>query len=333
MSSAVYELLLRHPQLLDENTIILTAESDVPPDWINALRQSGSKVLSWDLLTAAAHRSLASGQVVHALPQAADIDPQQRVILIWPKSKVLAQALAELIANRCAEIWVAGENDAGGKSIGKALQAISSDANKVDSARRSSLWQLSLNTASDFNWLKLARSFNHNGHSYMTLPGVFNHGSLDVGTALLLEHVPAPPRGRLLDLGCGSGVIGLSMKLEEPALEVTLADIDAFAIRSTQLNSARLQAEADIVASDGLDNIDGRFDYLFSNPPFHQGKETDYAFARELFTAAGRHLTSDGQIWLVANRHLPYEDWAREFFAEANVMVQEKGFKLLCIHN
>jgi 16S rRNA (guanine1207-N2)-methyltransferase len=333
MSSAVYELLLRHPQLLDENTIILTAESDVPPDWINALRQSGSKVLSWDLLTAAAHRSLASGQVVHALPQAADIDPQQRVILIWPKSKVLAQALAELIANRCAEIWVAGENDAGGKSIGKALQAISSDANKVDSARRSSLWQLSLNTASDFNWLKLARSFNHNGHSYMTLPVVFNHGSLDVGTALLLEHVPAPPRGRLLDLGCGSGVIGLSMKLEEPALEVTLADIDAFAIRSTQLNSARLQAEADIVASDGLDNIDGRFDYLFSNPPFHQGKETDYAFARELFTAAGRHLTSDGQIWLVANRHLPYEDWAREFFAEANVMVQEKGFKLLCIHN
>lgn len=333
MSSAVYELLLRHPQLLDSNTTILTAENDVPPDWINALRQSGSKVLSWDLLTVTAHRALPTEQITHALPQASDISADHRVILVWPKSKVLAQALAELVANRCSELWVAGENDAGGKSIGKALQACSDDTTKTDSARRSSLWHVALKPSSDFNWLKLARSFNQNGHSYMTLPGVFNHGSLDVGTALLLEHVPAPPRGRLLDLGCGSGVIGLSMKLEEPALEVTLADIDAFAIRSAQLNSARMQAEASIIASDGLDNIDGRFDYLFTNPPFHQGKETDYAFARELFSAAGRHLTSDGQIWLVANRHLPYEDWAREFFAEANVMVQEKGFKLLCIHN
>ena len=333
MSAAVYELLLRHTDLLTQDTLIITGECDVPPQWVNTVRESGSSILSWDLLTAQAYRAMAEGQVTHVMPQATDIPENSRVILIWPKSKVLAQALTAMIATRTRELWVAGENDAGGKSIGKALASYSDESQKADSARRCSLWELTLKQEDGFNWLKQARSFNFNQHNYMTLPGVFNHGSLDIGTALLLEHVPPPPRGRLLDLGCGSGVIGLSMKLEEPALDVTLADIDAFAVRSCQLNSTRLQAEATILASDGLAAVEGRFDYVFSNPPFHQGKETDYEFARNLFASAGKHLTADGQIWLVANRHLPYEDWAREYFAEANVMVQEKGFKLLCIHN
>lgn len=332
MSGAVYELLQRHPQLLSTNTLIIGAEADLPAGWLSLIRDSGCRLLTWDLLTAQAHQAL-NDKVTFAVPQSSDISDATCVILLWPKAKPLAQAMIELIANSQSECWVVGANDAGGKSIGKALPALTDSAEKTDSARHCSLWYLQLKAASGFNWLRHGKSFNHGGQSYLTLPGVFNHGSLDAGTAVLLEHVPAPRHGRLLDLGCGSGVIGLSMKQEQPALKVTLADIDAFAVRSAQLNSTRMNAAADILSSDGLNQIDGRFDFIFTNPPFHHGKETNYSFARNLFSAARQHLTSDGQIWLVANRHLPYEDWAREYFRDAQVMVQASGFKLLCIHN
>lgn len=68
-------------------------------------------------------------------------------------------------------------------------------------------------------------------------------------------------------------------------------------------------------------------------PPFHLGKGTDYEFARRLFSEARQHLTRDGQMWIVANRHLPYEDWAAEQFRQVEIMVQDKGFKLLCVQN
>ncbi len=332
MSTAVYELLLRHPDLITANTLIIGAEADLPAGWQTLLKTTGAQVLTWDWLTAQAYRPLGEPQVRFAIPQPQDIADKQ-VILLWPKAKQQALALLQLVATQVQECWIVGANDAGGKSIGKACAALSESSEKTDSARHCSLWNLQLRVNNEFNWLKQAQSFNWQEQAYLTLPGVFSHGKLDTGTALLLEHVPAPAHGKLLDLGCGSGVIGLSMKAAEPALDITLADIDAFAIRSSQLNSVRLNLPAAIQASDGLSSIEGKFDYLFSNPPFHLGKETDYEFARRLFSEARQHLTRDGQMWIVANRHLPYEDWAAEQFRQVEIMVQDKGFKLLCVQN
>ena len=108
--------------------------------------------------------------------------------------------------------------------------------------------------------------------------------------------------------------------------------VDAFALQSARLNSMRLQLPAEVLASDGLSQVEGEFDYIFTNPPFHQGKETDYQFARQMFSQAKQHLTQDGQLWLVANIHLSYEDWANEHFSNVEVMAQEKGFKLICAY-
>src|SRR5690554_1482682 len=114
--------------------------------------------------------------------------------------------------------------------------------------------------------------------------------------------------------------------------EVTLADVDAFALQSARLNSMRLNLLVEVIASDGLSQVEGKFDYIFTNPPFHQGKETDYRFAQQLFRQAKQHLVEEGQLWLVANSHLAYEEWAKEHFSQVEVMTQEKGFKLICVY-
>ncbi|MDF1764685.1 MAG: class I SAM-dependent methyltransferase [Oleibacter sp.] len=334
--TAVYEALLRHPDLLDSNTLILGAGAEMPAAWLAYVEEHSLTYCTWDLLTAQAYADETEFTEPHTLLNKAivpDVNNTEAntVILLWPKSKVFGQALIQLLSQQHSQCYVIAANDAGGKSIQSATKELVSGCKKIDSARRCSLWFLQLETSSErFNWLQHARSFTFEERSFLTLPGVFNHGKLDVGTELLLEHVPAPAQGKLLDVGCGSGVIGLTMKARNLALHVTLSDIDAMAIKSAQLNALRLGLEAEVVSSNGLQNIDGHYDYIFSNPPFHQGKHTDYHFASALFEDAKRHLTRDGQLWIVANRHLPYEEWARESFASAEILAQEKGFKLIC---
>lgn len=333
MSLAAYELLQRHPQLLD-NTLIIGNGAELPPEWQQQVQQSGSHILTWDWQTFQQYTMLDEDHKHFAMPQnqIQALQPKQ-IILLWPKAKTQALNLIELIASQTQveSIYAVAANDAGGKSIGKACSELASHSDKIDSARRCSLWQLTLIPQAPMNWLKKAESFAHQQQNYLTLPGVFCHGKLDVGTRILLEHLPAPAHGKVLDLGCGSGVIGLSLKQQQPALELTLADVDAFALRSAELNAMRMGIKADVIASDGLHDIDGRFDFIISNPPFHQGKDTDYRFAQSLFQQAKQHLVTDGQLWIVANRHLSYEEWGQQYFASCEVLAQQEGFKIICL--
>lgn len=329
MSQAVYELLLRHPDLLTDATIVGNG-SELPANWLAKLRECNSRVLTWDWQTYLAYHSVEEDHKTFAMPHN-QLANSKNVILLWPKSKLLAQQLVTVIASQTSQCYIAGANDAGGKSIGKACAEIAEESEKLDSARRCSLWHMKLPKQEPINWLRQAQSFTWKNNAYMTLPGVFNHGKLDTGTRVLLEHLPAPSHGKLLDLGCGSGVIGLSLKVTESALDITLSDVDAFALRSAELNAMRLGIKADVIASDGLQHIDGRFDYIISNPPFHQGKDTDYSFAEKLFIRAKLHLVADGQLWIVANRHLAYEEWAQQHFHQVEVLAQQDGFKILCL--
>ncbi|MEK9711241.1 MAG: class I SAM-dependent methyltransferase [Thalassolituus sp.] len=330
--SNVYELLLRHPQLLDRNTTIIGSEAQLPAGWGAQAQASGVQLLSPDFLTANAWKQagVTGDNISFAVPETQAIT-SRRVILLWPKAREAGQALVDMLGDAPSECFIVGANDAGGKSINNAVKKQVESVTKIDSARHCCLWQVKLKApATAPNWLRTARSFKCGDLSFMTLPGVFGHGKMDKGTALLLEHIPAPAHGRIIDLGCGSGVIGLTMKQRSPALDVTLTDTDAMALRSAGLNSTRLGLTAEIYASDGLKQTNGRYDYVFSNPPFHQGKRTDYAFADDLFREAKTHLTRDGQLWIVANRHLAYEEWAEEAFQQVEVMVQADGFKLIC---
>jgi len=329
--SNVYEILQRHPMLLTANSTIIGSEARFPQGWSDLINAQGVHIATPDLLTAEAYRANADAQnVTFGVPDVAELHGRV-VIVLWPKAKAAGQAIVSMLSQVVDRCYVVAPNDAGGKSIGSAVKDLATEAGKMDSARHCSLWNVQLKkTDGPANWLRMARSFQAESLSFMTLPGVFGHGKLDRGTALLLEHVPAPAHGKLLDLGCGAGVIGLTMKSRVPALDVTMTDVDAFAIRSAELNSARLGLSADIFASNGLASIEGRYDYIFSNPPFHQGKRTDYEFAATLFRDAKKHLTRDGQLWIVANRHLAYEEWAAEAFRSTEVMVQTEGFKIIC---
>lgn len=345
MNPSPYELLCRHPHLFSPQLLVVGLGDQQPAEWSQAMKQHQCYFLSWDWMT---HQAACASLGEHShfgVPQSSlnVLESAQDRVLLWPKSRQLGVILIQILRRSARSLWVIGANDSGGKSIGNACKKIGISATKVDSARHCSMWQVDVGDSEetpDTDWHAYAKHFQVGSLQLTTLPGVFSHGALDKGTELLLQtleqHTLKHQPKRILDLGCGTGVIGLSLKQRFEQTRVTLADTDALSLECCRTNIRINQLNADdieVIASDKLSEIHGRYSLIVSNPPFHTGTQTDYRFAETLFAQAKQHLESRGEIWLVANRHLAYEEWASARFNHVETLTQASGFKILRLHS
>ncbi|GAA4874142.1 methyltransferase [Ferrimonas pelagia] len=161
-----------------------------------------------------------------------------------------------------------------------------------------------------------------------SLPGVFGHGTLDQGTKLLLEHLPKIPQGRVLDFGCGDGIIGAFLAKRNPSIDLLMVDINAMALAASQRSANKAGVNAAVLASDGLSAVTGQFDLIVSNPPFHQGFDQTFDTARQFIRDAVKQLKPGGQLIIVANQHLPYGDDLNHAFGRVNIIGQDNKFKI-----
>ena len=171
-----------------------------------------------------------------------------------------------------------------------------------------------------------------------TAPGVFSAKKLDAGSELLLHHLARyighkPPK-RIVDLGCGTGVLGLAAATLYPEAEALLVDGDARAVACAQANAEKLGL-AGRCRTDWWDAreapLGDRFDLAVINPPFHQrGPEVDLGPAMSLFESLSTWLSRNGRALIVANRTLPYEEILGEL-GNLEVIDGAKGYKLLSL--
>lgn len=169
----------------------------------------------------------------------------------------------------------------------------------------------------------------------ITVPaGVFSHGELDGGTALLCTQLAdEPPAERVLDLGCGAGHLGLHALLRWPAAHAWFVDADARAVAAVQRNLGDLQltARATVTWWDAAEPLPATgFDLIVCNPPCHAGKANDYTVAQMMFRQAVAALADGGRLLVVANRQLPYEDQLYALGA-LDISVPQGGFKILSV--
>ena len=156
----------------------------------------------------------------------------------------------------------------------------------------------------------------------------FSRDGLDMGTRILLEALP-PLRGRVLDLGCGWGAVGVALGRREPHLELVLTDINARATALAQRN-LRLNgvSNAHVVQGDGFESVEGDFDAIVFNPPIRTGKETIYG----LFAGSARHLKANGEMYIVIRKQQGAESAQRylsTLFAQVDRIAREKGYWVL----
>ncbi len=263
---------------------------------------------------------------------------EQDVVFILPRERerlgMMLHALSASMSQNSV-LWLAGENRAGIKSSARRLSPYFQSVSKIDNARHCTLFRACNPTPPgpfDFDAHKKTWSLTYAGTdiNMISLPGTFAHGKLDTGTGLLLNSLEElKPGGRMLDFACGSGVIGLSLLSLNPAITLTLLDVSAPALASAQHSLAVNDMTATVLASDGLSHLEGSFDWIISNPPFHRGIRNDLNIARAFFAGAGKFLTKKGRIRLVCNSHLPYASWLAEHFSRVETLQTDKGFRVI----
>ncbi|PWQ95023.1 50S rRNA methyltransferase [Leucothrix pacifica] len=163
---------------------------------------------------------------------------------------------------------------------------------------------------------------------------VFSREHLDLGARFFLTHFSEIPGvQRVVDLACGNGVLGIKYQQQAPDAQVEFIDESYMAVASTQDNYRSVFPDNDSAsfsAVDGLSQTDsGSVDLILCNPPFHQQHVIGEQMALEMFRDSKRCLAQGGELWVVANRHLPYPAKLKQMFGNCRTVGTNKKFAVL----
>jgi 16S rRNA (guanine1207-N2)-methyltransferase len=284
----------------------------------------------------------------HDVTTSEELDPDAR----WPLVMVLAprqrEAARALFAEALARLEPGGRilacmpNREGARSGESDLARIAGPLASLSKHHCRAFWTGMIDAPSDrtlaLQWRALAQprwieSAQVPGGGFHSRPGIFAWDRVDPASALLAEHLPVDLAGRGADLGAGWGYLALRLLERCPGVEaLDLFEADARALACARLNLVPHagRARAGFHWHDVAAGIAGRHDFVVSNPPFHaSGRDARPELGRAFIAAAASALRPGGRLWLVANRHLPYEQALGDGFAQVRSVAQRDGFKVL----
>lgn len=162
---------------------------------------------------------------------------------------------------------------------------------------------------------------------------VFSRDQLDIGTRLLLAHIPIGDGYRdIIDLGCGNGVVGLIAAQRNPAASLHFVDESAMAVASAEATFAAsgLTNPARFIQGDALSGFaPASADLILCNPPFHQGSVVGDGIAWRMFSQARRVLRQGGELRIIGNRHLNYHVKLKRLFGNVRQVAEDRKFVVL----
>lgn len=323
------EVLLRHSDDFEQSRILFAGDlqDDLPARLDTAESRAWTQQFhQWQTLS----RQMEDKAVFGLTLDHAATGDSDTLIYYWPKNKPEAQfQLMNLLSLLPVgtDIFVVGENRSGVRSAEQMLAEFA-PLNKVDSARRCGLYHGRLEKQPTFDAKNFWGEYQLDTLSIKTLPGVFSRDGLDVGSQLLLSTLTPHTKGKVLDVGCGAGVLATVLASHSPKVRLTLCDVSAPAVEASRATLAANGFEGEVFASNVFSEVTGRFDMIISNPPFHDGLQTSLEAAQTLIRGAVRHLNSGGELRIVANAFLPYPAVLDETFGFHEVIAQNGRFKV-----
>jgi 16S rRNA (guanine1207-N2)-methyltransferase len=163
--------------------------------------------------------------------------------------------------------------------------------------------------------------------------GLFSLKELDFGTELLIKNAKIPEESsnpKILDLGCGYGIVGIALKKHYPNLDMTLIDVNDRAIQVSKKNCDENDTECAVIKSDIFSNPllkDKKFDVILTNPPFSAGKKVCIEFINQSF----EHLNKKGLLELVAPHNKGGESLKKimlETFDNVDELAKKRGYRV-----
>ncbi len=294
----------------------------------------------------------ANGNLKAHLPPAISLLPDQAgtfdcVVMENPKGRNMARRWlveAHGLLKPEGRLYLAGSNDEGIQTVirdgqelfGKAVLLGYKKGHRVALLSKSSpppkppAWRLEAGIEPG-SWVEFDCQVGFHPFHFYSLPGVFSYDRLDEGTTLLLDNLDISPGARLLDVGCGYGVIGLSAAYSAHPTLVDMVDSNLLAVASARRNLELLGAKnVRILPSDLLSAVsDQQYTHILSNPPFHTGKEVNYGIAEALINQSFQALISGGWLILVANQFIHYERLMEKQFSKVKIIKKTNRFHVI----
>ena len=267
------------------------------------------------------------GDVVPHLPE--NEAPFDAALVFLPRAKAEARArVAEAAAHlpQGATLWVDGQKTEGIDSLLRELRALA-PIDEVHSKAHGKIVRLRVPAP---GWLPPEWNAAPTGAvpGFATAPGMFSADGIDPGSALLARHLPERLPTRIVDLGAGWGWLS-AQALQRPGVETLhLVESDHAALDAARRNLP--DPRAVFHWADARDfRLPEPVNAVIMNPPFHQGRKAEPSLGAAFIASAARLLTGAGRLWMVANRHLPYESVLAQHFASAVEIGGDTRFKVI----
>jgi len=164
---------------------------------------------------------------------------------------------------------------------------------------------------------------NIRGHlfTFYSNRSLFSKNRVDKGTKLLADTMVLFEGQKVLDLGCGYGVLGIVAKKVCPSCDVFMSDVNELAIKYSKKNAEVNGVDVKVVLSDLFENLNETFDNIITNPPFTRGKEIIKLWVEE----SHNHLNSPGILQLVATKKFRYIEVLLKKYFDKFEIFNKKG--------
>lgn len=250
-------------------------------------------------------------------------------IVFLPRAKSQARARIFDAAQRLqsgATLWIDGQKTDGVDAILKEMRALVA-VDEVHSKAHGKIFRVTI-PADDWLPGDWAAAPKEVVPGFVTRPGVFSADGVDPASAMLAHYLPERLPTRVVDLGAGWGWLS-AQALQHPGIEqIHLVEADHDALQSARDNISDDRAQfhwADARNFSLPEPVNG----VIMNPPFHDGRAADPRIGGDFIAAAARLLTGAGRLWMVANRHLPYEAVLGKHFAQVTELGGDSRFKVI----
>ncbi|MCA8900194.1 MAG: class I SAM-dependent methyltransferase [Hyphomonas sp.] len=331
---AVFETLslaLDEAALVPEAGPILCLRAEPAPFLLGLPRE---RLTSWNSFKPD-HDALAAAGFTMLAPETEAFPPCPLTIVFPPRQRDEARAL---FARALRDAPLGGvviaslPNTLGAKTGEKMLAELAGSAEALSKHKCRAFWAVK---GEDWNaplaeeWIALDQP-QESSDGLWTRPGLFSWDRIDAGSELLADSVPEWIKGKGADFGAGQGFLSREVLANCPQVEsMTLFEAEHRALACQKRNLEDFDNWSQHWADVTKDAPQAEFDFIVMNPPFHTGRADAASLGQNFIRAAAGALKNSGELWLVANRHLPYETVLSECFKGHQMVEDEGGYKII----